>query len=347
MLLNRAGQADLSAGRVGELAQPAGSVRFDWAVVALSSWFLGGAYLDGWAHNHGRVDNTFFTPWHGLLYSGFFAVAILLGLTLIRNMARGYPWMRALPVGFEQALVGVPLFAFGGAFDLVWHQLFGFEVGVEPLLSPSHLILAFGMALIMSAPLRAAWRRADSPAAGLFAQLPMLLSLTFLLSLITFMTQFAHPLVNVWARSTRFDDVGRALGVTGVMLQTGFLIGAVLVGLRRWALPPGSLTLIFSLNAFLVTTQHDQYFLLPAVVLAGVVADLLLWRLKPSAERPVALRLFAFAAPVIIYTFYFMTIKLSGTLLWSTNLWTGAVALAGLVGLLLSYVLVPPPGDRS
>jgi hypothetical protein len=177
--------------------------------------------------------------------------------------------------------------------------------------------------------------------------LPMLLSLTFLLSLITFMTQFAHPLVNIWARSTRFDDVGRALGVTGIMLQAGFLIGAVLVALRRWALPLGSLTLIFSLNAILLTTQHDRYELLPAVALAGVVADLLLWRLKPSAERPVALRLFAFAVPVATYAFYFMAVKLSGALLWSTNLWTGAVVLAGLVGLLLSYVLAPPSGDRT
>src|SRR5262245_30599265 len=40
---------------------PAASARFDWLAVALSAWVIGGAYLDGWAHNHGRVDDVFFT----------------------------------------------------------------------------------------------------------------------------------------------------------------------------------------------------------------------------------------------------------------------------------------------
>ena len=35
--------------------------RFDWMMVAVSFWFVGGLFLDGWAHNNGRVDNSFFT----------------------------------------------------------------------------------------------------------------------------------------------------------------------------------------------------------------------------------------------------------------------------------------------
>jgi hypothetical protein len=35
---------------------------FDWIATLLSLTFLGGVYLDGWAHSHGRVDDTFFTP---------------------------------------------------------------------------------------------------------------------------------------------------------------------------------------------------------------------------------------------------------------------------------------------
>jgi hypothetical protein len=28
------------------------SVRFDWVMVALGGWLLGGLYVDGWAHHH-------------------------------------------------------------------------------------------------------------------------------------------------------------------------------------------------------------------------------------------------------------------------------------------------------
>jgi hypothetical protein len=28
---------------------------------------VGGIFLDGWAHAHGRVDESLFTPWHAVL----------------------------------------------------------------------------------------------------------------------------------------------------------------------------------------------------------------------------------------------------------------------------------------
>ena len=57
---------------------------FDWAATALAGLFAGGLFLDGWAHTHGRVDATFFTPWHGVLYSAFLALALLLLVTLLQ-----------------------------------------------------------------------------------------------------------------------------------------------------------------------------------------------------------------------------------------------------------------------
>ncbi|MGZ3602692.1 MAG: hypothetical protein ACXVDF_22480, partial [Ktedonobacterales bacterium] len=53
-------------------ARPLGGVGFDWVMAAIFSWPLIGAYSDAWAHNHLPIDN-FFTPWHGILYSGFLA----------------------------------------------------------------------------------------------------------------------------------------------------------------------------------------------------------------------------------------------------------------------------------
>src|SRR5262249_28162803 len=55
-----------------------GNCAFDWAAAILSGAFIGGVFLDGWAHTHGRVDDTFFTPWHAILYAAFLALATLL-----------------------------------------------------------------------------------------------------------------------------------------------------------------------------------------------------------------------------------------------------------------------------
>ena len=120
------------------------SLAFDWAMSALGAVFVGGLFLDGWAHTHGRVDETFFTPWHAVLYSGYLLTAGFLVATLFRNAAQGYPWRRALPPGYGLSVIGAALWVIGGPGDLLWHELFGFEANVEALLSPAHLVLALG-----------------------------------------------------------------------------------------------------------------------------------------------------------------------------------------------------------
>jgi hypothetical protein len=338
-----------------------GDRRFEWAMIAGCSWFLGGLYLDGWAHNHIPQLETFFTPWHGVFYSGFLAVAGLTVATLLRNHAQGAPWRRALPLGYLGSLLGVAVFAAGGIGDMIWHAFFGIEADVEALFSPTHVTLALGMTLIVSGPWRAAWRRAETPALGGLSRLPMLLSLTFTFMLLTFMTQFAHPLVATWAgvryrpSPAVFGQVTergmaiitfrlQAVGMASILLQASLLMGVVLLAVRRWGrgLPLGGLTLLFAVNASAMSVMQDQYRLIPGATLAGVAADLLRHRLQPSPTRPGAWRLFAFAVPAIFYALYFLTLKLTEGIWWSVHLWTGAIVLAGMVGWLLSYVLVPP-----
>ena len=47
-------------------------------------------------------------------------------------------------------------------FTLTLVTLFGFEVNIEALLSPTHLLLASSAILIMAGPFRAAWQRTDA-----------------------------------------------------------------------------------------------------------------------------------------------------------------------------------------
>ena len=332
--------------------RPPGGRAYDWAVCLLGFWFLGGLFLDGWAHNHIPELESFFTPWHAVFYSGFLAVAAFLLATVIRNHAKGYPWREATPHGYEHAVIGVLIFTVGGLGDMIWHELFGVEADVEALLSPTHLLLALGGTLILSAPLRAGWLRreaGDSGALGWRAMLPPLLSLTFVLSLWSFFTQFAHPLVDPWSAagyrppgSKGITLLRQALGIAGFLLQTGILMGLVLSTIRRWALPLGSLTLMFALNATLMSFMHDQYRFIPAAAAAGLVADLLLQRLQPTTERSGALRVFASVVPMIYYLFYYLALIITQGLGWSVHLWTGSIVLAGVVGILLSYLVTPP-----
>lgn len=334
--------------------RPVSTLRFDLVMGLLSLVFVSGVYLDGWAHAHGLVDRTFFTPWHAVLYTGYLVNVVVLVVALVLNHAHGFAWKHTMPAGYEVSLLGVPLFAMAGISDLVWHTFFGFEVNLETVLSPTHLLLAFSGILIMGGPFRAAMLRPTIPVQGSFTSTlghgwktlcPMLLSLTAILSVFTFFTQFAHPFVTTEAVLT-FYTVEQALLLASILLQTGLLMGMSFLLIRRWRLPLGALTLMFSLNGSLMSVLADQYRLIPMLLLAGIMTDLLLWLLKPQASRPAALRLFAFLVPLVWSLCYFLTLMLTDAVIfnWSTDLWLGASVLAGLASLVLSYLLVPPEG---
>jgi len=339
-----------------------GTRNFDWIMTGLSAWLIGGMYLDGWAHLHGRVDESFFTPWHGILYSGLLAVAVFLGIHLYRNHRQHLPWLKALPAGYTLSLTGVVIFALGGGIDLVWHTLFGIEESVDATVSPSHLILALGAILIVTGPLRSTWMRQteDKPTLGAF--LPLLLSLTFAVSVLTFFTMYAHPLVDAWATTAtagehglRLSDeldvfVAQAAGVAGVLLQAAILMGMVFIVMRQRELPLGSFTLMFTLNAALMSVLHDRYNAIPAAALAGLAADGLYIWLKPSRAQFAALLIFAFAVPAVYYVLYFLLLVFTEPLWWSIPMVTGTIALAGTAGLLFGctvFAFSTPVGSRD
>lgn len=347
-----------------------GGLGFDWIVVVLSAWFIGGVYLDGWAHLHVPELETFFTPWHTVLYSGFLTLAGVLVGSVIRNRAMGRPWTNALSIGYELSLLGVLIFAAAAIGDMLWHLAFGIEKDLEALFSPTHLALALGGSLIVTGPLRAAWRRSDAEGdpRRWTTQLPAILSMIYLLSVITFFTQYAHPFGRTWPAQAHRPDLvvlhlpglttSRAemyeiLAVASILLQTAVLMGLLLLALRRWPLRPGSLTLLLVINTSLMVFMRDTMVppgprvVILIALLGGIAADLLLWLLRPSIARQGALRLFAFGVPVLLYIVYFLTLMVLGGIWWSLPMWTGSIALAGLVGLLLSYLVAPLKSSHS
>ncbi|HLZ80580.1 MAG TPA: hypothetical protein VKP04_03040 [Ktedonobacteraceae bacterium] len=346
----RAVSDEMRIAHTEEKGRVAGGVQFDWFILISCTWLLGGGYLDAWAHNHFQLE-TFFTPWHAVLYSGLLAVLTFHFGALIRNRLKGYSWRNSLPEGYWLSIAGIIGFALGGVGDMVWHILFGIELNVDGALSPTHLELALCIGIIVSGPFRAAWRRSNGNTPGIVHFLPTIISLAYILSVITLIAQFASPFVHLWPTPAFAQDPfsNQALAVVSIVVQSIILLSLFLLAIRRWTLPFGTFTIVLTLNITFLSFMQDHYLLIPAAALSGFVADLLVWRLKPSVAKPDAVRLFAFIVPSMLYLLYFLTLMLTTGVVWTIHLWLGSTIVAGIAGWLLSYLLVPPqiPGETN
>jgi len=317
---------------------------FDWAATALAGLFAGGLFLDGWAHTHGRVDETFFTPWHGVLYSGFLALALLLLGRAARGWRRGRAGDAAVPDGYGLALAGIGLWVVGGPVDLLWHSLVGFEADVEALLSPAHSVLALGFALMTSGPLRAGLRR---PRGRWLDELPLVLSLAVVVSDLTFFTQIAHPIANLWAaRGASRSHDAMELGIVSLLLTAVILVAPLLLLLRHGRLPAGAAAIVIGLDGVAMGFLFDQgpYPLVPVVAMAAAagLGDLLRAALRPVAGRPARFRAFAVLLPAMLTAGYFAALHLTAGIGWTPHVWLGVVVFTGVIGWLLSFLVLPP-----
>lgn len=146
---------------------------------------------------------------------------------------------------------------------------------------------------------------------------------------------------------TRPSWLTERAGASAILFQSALMMGMILLLVRRWRLPFGAITLIVGLTALLLATNSDLYSYVPGTVIAAIIADVLLQVLKPTVETPGRFYLFAFLVPTIFYTIYFITIALTTAgIAWTVHLWLGAIVLAGVVGLFVSFLLVSPFAEK-
>lgn len=335
------------------------SWRQELVTTALGAWLMVGLFVDGWAHTNLTELETFFTPWHALFYSGFGATTAWIGWCVIRAQERGRRGFAAVPLGYGLALVGAVVFAVGGAGDLAWHEVWGIEQGVEALFSPTHLLLFVGITLILSAPLRAAWT-ADppGPAPGYRAFLPVLLSATLTTLLAAFMFMFlsaffGSPLgaadPGTPGPAPAADYFALTSGLAEVFATNLILMAPVLLLLRRWHLPFGAVTTTFTTVALLGSAlgEFRDLPLVPAAVVAGVFADLLVRWLRPSPARPRAYWALAGVVPLVLWSAWFAAMAVDRGVGVSLELWSGTVLWSGLMGCALALLMVPPAAPRG
>jgi hypothetical protein len=51
--------------------------------------------------------------------------------------------------------------------------------------------------------------------------------------------------------------------------------------------------------------------------------------------------------PALLYGLYFLALRLTQSLVWATSLWSGAIVLAGVAGLFVSFLVASPLRDVS
>lgn len=331
--------------RQAQAGHPPSTRQFDWMMTALSALFIAGLWVDGWAHFHGEVDGSFFTPWHFLFYGSFAIVALFLTYNQVRNVNRGYRFWKALPKGYLQSLVGVGVFALSGAGDMVWHTLFGIENGTEALMSPSHIGLAVGMILICSGAVASVWSRGVQR--GWVNLGPLIVGMTMIMTLALFFTSYANPTVTPYVlMGGRNNNIMQDFGVTSILFTAVIFSLYMLPLLRRWTLPFGTFALMFGLSTALLTILNDFFLLIPGAIIAGLVLDVLVNRLRPSEGASWRLVTVMFFAPVLYFAQYFITLSLIERIPWSIHVWSGSIFIAGVMGAslaLLTIVSAPAP----
>jgi uncharacterized membrane protein YhhN len=105
---------------------------------------------------------------------------------------------------------------------------------------------------------------------------------------------------------------------------------------------------MLAVNILLMSWMLDDYSGVPAIVLAGLIGDGLLVGLKVGrGKRPFAFHLFAFLLPTILYALFMLTSANNDRVWWVIHVITGLPIYAGFTGLLLSYLILPPPSLQT
>ncbi|OLZ43534.1 hypothetical protein [Amycolatopsis keratiniphila] len=344
--------ADRSTRRASPGDRAASTQWEDIGAALLGLWIVVTVFLDGRAHWLGLPDS-FFTPWHGALYGGLTALGgwlVVMGWR--RRTAPGLAAVFAPPQGYGWALIGAAVFAAGGAADMIWHEIFGIEAGIDALLSPSHLLLFAGASLLLSGPVLAARaKKNNQPKTPLLPVVVAVLALSavaaFALSFLSvFLTDSPLQAVGDFPEGTpeHVATESRAVAGLGSFVVTSLVIVLPLVYLlRTWRLPFGVVTVFVVAHAALASTVVDFGFTgawsIVAAAAAGLIADTTLDIMRRSGASSRALALATAAViPILLWSALMLTLELTRGLLWSAELTGGVVVVSAMVSVVITLL---------
>jgi hypothetical protein len=75
-----------------------------------------------------------------------------------------------------------------------------------------------------------------------------------------------------------------------------------------------------TLSSALIALLNDQYSFVLSALVAGLIANLLVWRLNPARTPPAALCMFALVVPIVFYSLFFSILSVTKGNGWSIGL---------------------------
>ena len=327
--------------------------------VLLATWMMFGVFLDGWAHtNVIESIESFFTPWHAVFYSGFVATAGWISYLVLRGQTKGGMDLSLIPTGYGLAAIGVIIQGAGGVGDMIWHSIFGIEADTEALMNPTHLLLFAGSVLILTSPLRAAWHSDGAREQTYRSFFPVLLSMVLSTAMVAFFLMFLSPFTQWfpvaefvrWAPTVHIDlvEMGQELGIASHVFTSLIFVTPLLVAMRRWRLPFGSATTLFTTVAIGISAVEgfEGAEKVMGAVIGGIAADLLIARLRPS-DATWRFRVAAAALPVPMWLATFAIIHATWGLGWVVEFWAGTIVLSSLATLTVACLMTLPPSPTA
>ncbi|MBB4744845.1 hypothetical protein BJY16_008304 [Actinoplanes octamycinicus] len=321
---------------------PAFTARERWVLLVASAWLVIGLQLDAYAHATTPELETFWTPWHGVLYSGIAASGFTL-LWIMKSRLPAIPTYQsllALPNALRIPLAGMASLLVGGGMDTLWHNIFGIEKNLEIFVSPSHELIILGMVLVAMGP---ALMTATLPGrvlsvggaflvaiSALFAVLPL-----HIYSLHATALGFYH-LGTGRAEPNVFSTDGQLMH--GYLFSTVLLLVPILMIGRRWRLPIGLPTALVSIPALLMHlmfASQGPWWPHLTVAIAAPAVELLLRVGNTLVTLPVTARWITLGllAPPIVWGAVLLVGKIeTGTVGWNIHIVSGLLTLTALTG---------------
>ncbi|HEV3234936.1 MAG TPA: hypothetical protein VG329_10355 [Candidatus Dormibacteraeota bacterium] len=312
---------------------------FRAGMLLLPLWIVCGAYFDTWAHHHSTLTTIWTVP-HGVVFTGLGAAGAFMAVSLYRIAGGIGGMLKAIPRGYGLAVAGFVITLTGGVGDLIWHAIFGVDQGFGSVTSPTHIMTGAGLCLMATGPLREAWsgtaRRITWSA---------LASGTLVLAMIFFFDEATHPFLAQWASrvypGAMLPEQAEQLGTVEVAIWAAIIVGFILPLVLRFELPFGALTVVLGVTGIMTTLIVAPHPVLAVGVVGGLVADELIRALRPSRARRLQVRGFAAAVPSAMALTYFFVLSQAGGVWWPANIWAGSVVAAGIVGVLVSLLILP------
>jgi len=338
--------------------------RFHTLMIGLIILLQIGGIIDARTHVFYGVEiESFFVPAHYFLYGGWLAVLGSVVAYVGLQIRKGSHMVDWLPPRYGLVALGAILFGISGGLDAIWHTLFGFELNLEILLSPSHLVLFLAFGLIYFGVLSHAIYQFDLSSHehqnSFRTSLPLLIGVASLFVIVFWPTWYFDPFSADYASkgaivgvrdAYNFIDYGsptaEIAGVGGILLITLILIPFVILPLYRWRLPSGSLTFILVWVFIQRAVIVGVYSYLPAILGAALVGEIIwAWMRRGGEARltsPFGYRILAFCVPLVLFSLYFLIVAfMPNGVIWPIHLWLGSIWMAAVAGVLTSFTMIP------